>query len=102
MNEHCNRRYLRDAKPCFECIQCFPGHKQFKPVSSKLSNAERIRAMSDAELAAWIIRMQSHDISLAWCSNEGCTRKLDNDDFDCTDEMLTACVIRWLRQERED
>lgn len=55
MNKYCERCYLRDAKPCMECSTCNPGHRNFKPAPTPLpTNADRIRSMSDEELAEFI------------------------------------------------
>ena len=51
--KNCNICYLRDAKPCYECSACMAGDSHFRPApkAKKQSNADRIRAMSDEELA---------------------------------------------------
>jgi len=55
MDKYCERCYLRDAKPCMECSTCNPGHRNFKPAPTPLpTNADRIRSMSDEELAEYI------------------------------------------------
>lgn len=55
--KNCNICYLRDAKPCYECSACMAGDCHFRPApkAKKQSNADRIRAMSDEELADWAI-----------------------------------------------
>lgn len=54
--KNCNICYLRDAKPCYECSACMAGDCHFRPApkAKKQSNADRIRAMSNEELAKWL------------------------------------------------
>lgn len=56
--KNCNICYLRDAKPCYECSACMAGDCHFRPApkAKKQSNADRIRAMSDEELADIFLR----------------------------------------------
>ena len=62
--------------------------QQEKP---KPSNADRIRAMTDEELAHWIVEMKitgcpEDQFSTMWC-----------DDMSCVD-----CWLDWLKQECDD
>lgn len=66
-----------------------------------ITNADRIRAMMDEELAAMIIRSQKSDPATRWCKDEyGCAGL--GKDFDCTDELETSCIARWLQQPVEE
>ena len=51
----------------------------FKPIESKMTNVDRIRAMTDEELAEWISYER-------------------DDDFMCN----TEAWLRWLKQEATD
>ena len=58
---------------------------------TKKTNADRIRAMTDEELAHWIVEMKitgcpEDQISTMWC-----------DDMSCVD-----CWLDWLKQEFDD
>lgn len=55
MDKYCEKCYPRDAKPCAECSYCFPDHKNFRPIPHTPTNADRIRAMSDEELASFLL-----------------------------------------------
>ena len=49
---------LRDAKPCMECSMCMSVDSHFRPIQKTLkkTNADRIRAMTDEELADIFLR----------------------------------------------
>lgn len=68
------------------------------------TNADRIRAMTDEELAERLKNLYTEeteqgggDIARLWCDGKaGC---IDADGaIDCDDEKLTACILRWLQQ----
>mgnify|MGYP003432603567 CR=1 FL=1 len=53
----CEYCYLQNARPCYECSACMSGDDHFrpaKPEKKQMTNADKIRAMSDEELAAWM------------------------------------------------
>ena len=68
------------------CRGCFEGsHYRPKPIT----NAERIRSMSDEELAEWLDKLITH------CNDGPC--------FNCF--MQKACLtsmLDWLKQEAND
>lgn len=95
----CNSCALRDAKPCMECSMCMSGDSHFRPIpnAEKKTNADRIRAMSDGELAAVIVKAYNGgDPSFLWCDRKGSCAGEDEEDLVCTDERVLACVVRWL------
>ena len=62
------------------------------------TNADRIRAMSDEELA----RLLYCSDSLGWCHNlPECADMLDTDDG-IPEEKCMACLVAWLRQPAEE
>ena len=72
-------------------------NRRCTPESKPCTNADRIRGMTDDELAALIVKWQKQDPALNWCKDEfGCMDLGEN--FICTDELETKCVINWLRQ----
>jgi hypothetical protein len=58
----------------------------------ELTNADRIRAMSDEELAKWIDWLFGR---CEWCD----TDKMATDD--CNDVECTSCILEWLKQPAE-
>lgn len=61
-------------------------------VTKPLTNADRIRAMTDEELAEWINRMEPTTCHDGWDYMIGC-----GEDKDCVN-----CWLDWLKQEVED
>ena len=50
----CEYCYLKNARPCYECSACMSGDDHFRPAKPKnkqMTNADRIRKMSDYEMA---------------------------------------------------
>lgn len=70
----------------------------------KPTNADRIHAMSDEELADWLLWMQTNDISVQWCCKPECYARIERlgDEFDCTDIMVKACAVDWLKKPAEE
>ena len=53
----CEYCYLKNARPCYECSACMSGDDHFrpaKPEKRRTTNADRIRAMSDEDLADFL------------------------------------------------
>lgn len=68
------------------CLGCFEGsHYKPKPIT----NADRIRAMSDEELAEWLAEVND----FGGCPNRGAVN--------CQSECR-QCWLDWLRQEASD
>lgn len=71
-----------------------------------MTNADRIRAMGDEELAQEILRRwraeteagEFEDISTLWCDMEGGCISSKGYPRPCTEGRLLACIKRWLRQ----
>lgn len=77
---------MSDCRKCSDFDWCLENEDcgLFKP--KQMTNADRIRNMTDEELAKTI----SGDQIYPWCTEEPC--KYDS----CTD-----CVLAWLKQEAE-
>ena len=71
--------------------------------TSTITNGGKIRAMSDEELAAVIVKTYSggEDLSLLWCDRKGGCAGEDEEDPVCTEDRLLACIKRWLQQPAE-
>ena len=86
MDKYCERCYARDAKPCMECSVCNPGHRNFRPAPTPPpTNADRIRSMSDEELARWLV-----DATV-------CERVCGEDEY-CHGNECVKRVTDWLQQ----
>ena len=69
-----------------------------------ISNGDRIRTMSDEELAEklfWIYRLSTEhefeDISRNWCDMAGGCIPECEEETGCDEEKHKACIMRWLR-----
>ena len=92
---------------CVECINFYECHYSGQLTGRLTScpdfkqkpktNADRIRAMTDEELA----EMLYCEDSLGWCKNlPGCYRLLDTPDG-VPEEKCKACLVKWLQQPAE-
>ena len=66
--------------------------ERFEIVETPKTNADRIRAMSDEELAKWIDWIFGR---CEWCD----TDKIATDD--CNDVECAPCILKWLQQPFE-
>lgn len=58
------------------------------------TNADRIRAMSDEELAAWLARIANGDVYTDFCDNPARTIVCDS--------KCVGCIAEWLKQFVKD
>lgn len=69
-----------------------------------LTNADRIRAMSDEEMTERIFELYNNDtegLSNLFCDGKaGCI--VGNGDIECNDDRVKACILRWLQQPAEE
>ena len=75
-----------------------------RELSGKQTNADRIRAMSDSELADLIMKLNKHSIDelLHYCKNKAlCTGLLINENRPIPSEWCKQCLIEWLQEEAE-
>ena len=95
--KNCKICYLRDKKPCYECSACMAGDCHFRPApkAKKQSNADRIRAMSDEELAEFISRIEIGDFGPQVYGKTFCD--LCSGQYECDD-----CRLWWLQQPAEE
>lgn len=70
------------------CVECGLSRKNFKP----MTNADRIRAMTDEELAEWFNRIQ-YDVSDYYCGGHSCEPTLPTG---------KESWLGWLKQEASD
>ena len=66
---------------------------------SKPTNADRIRAMSDEELADNMMDLFVRYGVSVWCDERGPCQ--GNAEFDCTNRENRKCALRWLQQPAE-
>ena len=73
-----------------------------------ITEADRIRAMSDEELVAGLyllyrltMEQDGGDIARHWCDGKsGCTNEYG--EIECNEERHKACILRWLQQPAEE
>jgi len=66
------------------------------------TNADRIRAMSDEELAKGIYRhwQDGDDLAMAWC--DGIDKRTGRECYECNRKKILDCILRWLRQQAKE
>jgi hypothetical protein len=68
--------------------------------SNPRTNGDRIRAMSDEELAKYLMQANDCGLSIPFCQNKKeCDGLLDNGII--PDEMCMACMMAWLQKEAD-
>ena len=66
----------------------------------QMTNADRIRSMTDAELAEKLLKLNVADEK--WCKCKRiCRERLENDEL-IPDEECMECVLNWLKQPWEE
>lgn len=66
------------------------------------TNGDRLRAMSDEELASFLYGLIDLDSKIHYCKNKPeCDDLLDTEDG-IPVEMCTGCLCEWLRQPAEE
>ena len=59
-----------------------------------VTNAGRVRAMSDEELAAWLAKLANGDVYTDFCDNPARTVVCDS--------KCVGCIAEWLKQPAKD
>ena len=84
-------------EPCVSCRRPYIG-KPTKFKAKPKTNADRIRAMSDEELAKLLYCSDS----LGWCHNlPECANMLDTADG-IPEEKCMACLVAWIKRPAEE
>ena len=66
------------------------------------TNADRIRSMTDEELAELLYSLQTEDLDGMFCkTEETCEEMLDSGD-EIPKCMCKQCLVKWLRAESEE
>ena len=72
-----------------------------KPFMPPMTNADRVRAMSDVELAEHLYAYATLEQQIQFCQNlPECDKILDTGD-EIPDEKCMNCLMEWLRQPAE-
>lgn len=79
----CKKTEFIEPKDCENCEQY---HSKYKP-----TNADRIRAMTDEELAEWLYIMRSRLTCIPDIQIEKCAKKTD----------CKKCYLEWVRKEAD-
>jgi len=70
-------------------------------MSKPVTRADRVRSMSDGELARQILRLQLDDV-VHFCQNQKrCSDALENM-AEIPDEWCVGCVLAWLQSPAEE
>ena len=65
------------------------------------TNADRIRNMTDEELAEHITSIPSYETCINFCKNIEDCRELMDMDHDIPEEWCKKCLLKWLQKEVE-
>ena len=83
-------------EPCISCDGTKTGDHY-----KKITHGDKIRAMSDGELAELLYSFQNLEDKLKFCKNKDvCTDILD-DGKEIPDNMCKECLVEWLQSEYE-
>lgn len=86
-------------KGCFEDGRC---HALGACENKIITNADRIRAMSDEELVGYLMQFTDLDCRIGFCLNlPECEKLLDTEDG-IPRSMCKKCLLKWLQQPAED
>ena len=66
-----------------------------------MTNADKIRAMSDEELAGLLYSFQNLEDKVKYCKNKKSCIDALNNDKDIPDNMCKKCLVDWLQSESE-
>lgn len=66
-----------------------------------MTNADKIRAMSDEELAGLLYPFQNLEDKVKYCKNKKSCIDALNNDKDIPDNMCKKCLVDWLQSESE-
>ena len=94
----CKTCYLINAKPCYECSACARGDDHYRYYSTAHTNADRIRSMSDKELAEYIFDLgNGSEYCYGHCvyQDDCATKGLDHD-------TCIKGVIDWLKKPAKE
>lgn len=71
-------------------------------VKKPQTNADRIRSMTDEELAELLYSLQTEDLDGMFCKTEDkCEEMMDSGD-EIPKSMCKQCLVKWLRAESEE
>lgn len=66
------------------------------------TNADRIRSMTDEELAELLYSLQTKDLDGMFCKNEDkCEEMMDSGD-EIPESMCKQCLVKWLKEMEEE
>ena len=68
------------------------------PRPTPKTNADRVRAMSDEELARWLMKSNDCDVHIPFCQ---CKEECWDNIPDIPAENCLACMVAWLQEEAE-
>lgn len=66
-----------------------------------MTNGERIRAMTDEELAGIMVGLSDLDLRIDFCQNKSECEELLNTDDGIPIEKCAGCMLAWLQKPAE-
>lgn len=82
-------------------VKDYPPYLDYPKLKTPMTNADRIRAMSDEELAEFINQCTSENGPYFCRSLPECEEDLEKDTLIPLDRC-NVCLLRWLRQPPEE
>lgn len=74
----------------------------FEVAEKPQTNADRIRSMTDEELAELLYSLQTEDLDGMFCKTEDkCEEMMDSGD-EIPKSMCKQCLVKWLKEESEE
>lgn len=66
-----------------------------------MTNGDKIRSMSDEELAEDILQTPAYETCIRFCKNRECCCELLESDNGVPEEWCKQCLLEWLQKEVE-
>ena len=99
---NCNECIYGFKCPCGNSVNsaaCLTIAKKGKP---KHTNADKIRSMSDEELADLFYSFQNLEDEVKFCKNKGVCIDILDDGEEIPDAMCKQCLVEWIQSEVEE
>lgn len=75
--------------------------EDLRKLAKRKTNADRIRSMTDEELAELFYSFQNLEDKVKFCKNKDVCNDILDDGDDIPDAMCKKCLVDWLQSEVE-